>query len=150
MSFEVQRKPRFHRRCYQLRYFAPTSSEPPTWNIKFLASMIYKHCFWNGTFSDNFIYQTYPYEDQDFVSRENFNSFMPCEIANIESFPQTWNLMEAPFSLWFLRCGLSGAHNLKTSPLKRNNSCFRHMQTFFTESNNVQKIDSRFFIPLTS
>ena len=53
--------------------------------------------------------------------------------------------LEATFSAWFLTSGLSGAHNLTTSRLKRKDSCLHLGQTLFVKRNIVRQLCLLFF-----
>ena len=48
--------------------------------------------------------------------------------------------LEAMLPSWFLTSGLSGAHNLTTSRLKRNGSSFHHRQTLFVNRSVVRQL----------
>ena len=75
--FGVPWRPRSRCVSCQVGYLAPTSWEPPAWNICTPVSIICKRCLWKGTSSDHFIYIIYSFGDKIFVFWENF-SFLYC------------------------------------------------------------------------
>ena len=68
----------------------------------------------------------------------------------LDSVKKIWGPIEVTFLSWFLSCGLSAAHKLRSSNLKHSDSCFHRLQKFFVEGSIVRQLDLRFFILLTS